>query len=125
MRSGNGPLKFKDMGASPFKQGVVTCPECGMQIEDTDGSGAALNAHMATHLSGGVHTGQPNTPGVGFSDGSFINVAPTYSNPGGYQGGSVGSGIGAAATTTGAGTGSAQPRVGLGRRIGRFFKRMF
>ncbi len=128
MRSGNGPLKFKNMGASPFKQGVVTCPECGMQIENTDGSGAALNAHMATHLSGGVHTGQPNMPGQGFNDGSFNDPGPNYSNPGGWNvptSHGYGSGIGASASTSGAGGTTASPRIGLGRRIGRFFKRMF
>ena len=117
MRSGNGPLKFKTMGSSPMKQSVVTCPECGMQIEDTDGSGAAMTAHMNS-----AH-GSTGTTGAGIvrNTGGLANQNTYGNNPGGWAGGAGSWDPNANTTGTGYGN-TASPRKGL---FGGFFNRMF
>ena len=72
------PLKMK----SPLQQGVLTCPECGMQIEDSEGGGEAMMQHiMDDHFGGSTGGG---TPG-------YINIH----NPGGWEPGDP---VGPAAT---------------------------
>ena len=78
------PMKRNfNIGASPMKQPLLTCPECGIQIENTDGSGAALQTHMQTaHLSTG---GTQSVVGPGPQTAqNVVGGGPAYSNPGGW-----------------------------------------
>ena len=72
------PTKMK----SPLQQGVLTCPECGMQIEDSEGGGEAMMQHITDDHFGGSTGG--GTPG-------YINIH----NPGGWEPGDP---VGPAAT---------------------------
>ena len=77
-RQTGNPLQMK----SPLQQGVLTCPECGMQIEDSEGGGEAMMQHiMDDHFGGSTGGG---TPG-------YINIH----NPGGWEPGDP---VGPAAT---------------------------
>ena len=72
--------------SSPMKQGIVTCPECGLQIEDTDGSGSAMTAHMSSAHGSTGGTGAGGGTGVR-NVGGLFNQGGYANDPGGWDGG--------------------------------------
>ena len=57
--------------------GTLTCPECGMVIEDTDGSGSAMQTHM--------QTAHQSTGGTGAGGGTGVKNIGGLHNQGGYN----------------------------------------